>query len=107
MLGWRYNTNTELFELTPYYHVDGVRIIGPGNTANPILHIPAGSEFTYRLIIDYRAGEVYTVVSHVAEADHAQDFGRIRPLFGLVREIGAWFGGNRPAPHEMTLEKGA
>lgn len=107
MLGWRYNLDRDLVELTPYYHVDGVRIIGPGNSARPILSVPIGVEFTYWLIIDYQAGEVYTVVSYVMESYHRQDFGRIRPFLGLVREIGAWFGGNQAAPHRMQLEKGA
>lgn len=111
MIAWRYNPDNDLIEIAPYFHVSGRRIIGAGNSGQPFSEVAPGQDGEANMVIDWRNNSVLAgVIVGGTYASYRQQFDRLsRNFFGFrtywTREIGAWFGGNLPAPHNMNLEK--
>ena len=102
MFGWRWNPATLLFEVNAYCHISGkVEMSVPFFKAKP------NKEFAAWLEMDYKRN---TVTFHVYAGTPA-DYEKVETTIAfnnlpiITREIGAWFGGNNPAPQEMLLWK--
>jgi len=102
MLGWRWNKNLLVFEVGPYLHVDGKRRF----QKNPELHFESGEDFWYSIEADYTRNEVRIRVFFADGATHEYTTSTYADLSRTTRQIHAWFGGNRPAPHDMFLQYG-
>lgn len=112
MLGWRYSFPHDGWGLTPYYHVRGRRVIGANDDAKPLALVKKNQVFAFWLeVVDKSAGVVRTHLETLEQGvvfSHTQegfDLYAIRALFDvyLPRQIGSWFGGNRPAPVDLEL----
>jgi hypothetical protein len=107
MWGWRWNAEKNEHEVCMYAHLDGVRKVGKSHTAPPDVQdkevayeVPFGIECLITLKIEngkYLMG--FSVpgrpVNYCALTYTHRE--------GWARCIGAWFGGNRQAPQNMTL----
>ena len=98
MVGWRWNIDEQVFELAKYCHVDGKRVMG-----ETLLKVNKDEYFTIEIYVDYR-NKVAEVAVNYNDITY-NDSEEFKALGSIQREIGAWFGGNRTAPHSMTLEK--
>ncbi len=99
MLGWRWNVDTQLFEINAYQHVDGST-----KYTDTLFTVPHDSWLQGVANIDYRRDQVRlsVKVAHGVAVEHVFQFSRLRKL---TREINAWFGGNLPAPYYIVIEK--
>lgn len=93
MVAWRYNLDTEMFEIGPYYNSDLARIMP---TEDQIISVPANETFDYSL--DYNGitltyGDT-TVFKPLPETLH--------PNFWTSVRINGWFGGTSPAPRLVS-----
>lgn len=99
MVGWRYNLETRRIELNAYYHIDGKRTytdplmeVGLLETFTCLLRISTGRhEYEWTL---QRASDNFKVV-------HVQPFRHDRKL---SIETNFYFGGNQPAPQEVSCQ---
>lgn len=98
MFGWRWNETLKVFDLNTYAHIDGDRFMG-----GPALAVPPGAVFYAWLEIDYASN--YVRLSFQAGDYTRVEFVNFPDLPRWNREIGAWFGGNQPAPHRMEIQK--
>ena len=98
MFGWRWNETLKVFDLNTYAHIAGERFMG-----GPALAVPPGNVFYVWLEIDYAAG--YVRLSFQTGDFTRVEFVNFPEIPRWNREIGSWFGGNLPAPHEMKIEK--
>ena len=96
MWAWRYNIEKAVFEVTHYVH-DGDKIHKGDNS---FLSVPAGQKFIIDVTIQkdkylfwMQSGNnlVENVVYHNSKQGN------------IVREINPWFGGNRPAPTDLSF----
>ncbi|WP_445165454.1 hypothetical protein ACTXG7_16180 [Mycolicibacterium sp. Dal123E01] len=89
MVAWRYNVDTQMFEIGPYYNMDFARIMP---TDDEIISVPVDGKFTFN--VDYqgitlRYGD--TVVYKPLPAGlHPNQLSAFR--------INSWFGGTSNAP---------
>ena len=102
MFGWRWNPVTQVFEINVYCH-----IAGKVEMSETIFKTPANKEFAAWLEMDYKRN---TVTFHIyagtpADYEKVETTVAFKSLPIITREIGAWFGGNNPAPHQMILWK--
>ena len=97
MIGWRYNRILNQFELAAYYHISDERLI-----SNILLRVFADKEVKAMISVDYEQ-KMYTV-----EINAADSFNVVQQKFKhdrtLARRIHPWFGGNKTAPHDMTIK---
>lgn len=93
MVAWRYNLDTEMFEIGPYYNSDLARIMP---TEDQIISVPANETFDYSL--DYNGITLTygdkTVFKPLPETLH--------PNFWTSVRINGWFGGTSPAPRTVS-----
>jgi hypothetical protein len=87
--GWKYNTKTDLIELFAYCYIDGKR------QSKYICDIVSGSDISVSLQIMpsayiFQAGLTMVTIKH----HHQKRF---------CYRLGAYFGGNETAPHEMKI----
>lgn len=113
MLGWRYNPQTDLFELTPYAHNGSLskRIWPSDNKHNPkiLKTVPVGEPVTY-----YISKLGPTTINFYFLGSELEDIFTVdfyKPIPKLLRQIDYWFGGNDSnndglggkAPHDLSL----
>jgi hypothetical protein len=100
ILGWRYNTKEDNFELIDYWHQSGSRFIGADNKAIPVLKVKANEVFAYWWEI--RSNEiVFNIKTQTGSVvTRSMPYNNGNKVF---KEIGAWFGGNRNAPSNMDI----
>ena len=91
MVGWRYEPITGVFQLNAYYHVDGqVQYTNTLQRVEPCETVKGSiSVFSDRVAVE------------IGFATHLQKFDRLRKL---RRRIWPWFGGNKPAPKDVTFD---
>jgi hypothetical protein len=97
MFGWRWNPEEHLFEVAPYIH-DPIRgrIMGDvmaGFVAGESCHIRIlrdGDGYVFKVL----KFEDWRSVRH--EVTFKDEWGR---------QVAGWFGGNKPAPHFMRIER--
>lgn len=97
MWSWRYNPATDLMELGLYCHVDGKVVRAKPHGTEVLATVPRGHEIEIRLTIG-RNLKAYGM--------EVGDSGAIIPYTHdkrTARTINAWFGGNLPAPHDMSV----
>jgi hypothetical protein len=93
MVAWRYNLDTEMFEIGPYYNSDLARIMP---NENEIISVPADQEFDFAL--DYNGITLtygdQTVFKPLPES--------LNPRIWTAVRINGWFGGTSPAPRTVS-----
>jgi hypothetical protein len=95
MIGWRYNPDTDLIELAPYYHIERGRDMFP-----PLLALAREQSVDISLQIDYRAKNYRWVLrTATITVEHEMPFTHSRSTCGFIN---FYFGGNRPAPQEVS-----
>ncbi len=97
MAGWRYNSEKDSIELTPYFHVNGQRIF----TDDPHLTIGVTEPFEHEIHLNYETKAITVTIKTtrgVLSETHA--FTRFRKW--LV-QIHPYFGGNKRAPSRIKL----
>ena len=102
MFGWRWNPVTQVFEINVYCH-----IAGKVEMSETIFKTPANKEFAAWLEMDYKRNTVnfHIYAGTPADYEKVETTVAFKSLPIITREIGAWFGGNNPAPHQMILWK--
>ncbi len=108
MIGWRWNVNTQKMELTPYVHVDGTRWFWESGSV--FTTVPINQRFFVTMKIDWENNTVAMEVTSAFKVYFKQQYTKLSKKYWFIktkftREIGAYFGGNKPAPHDMVLVK--
>ncbi|EHB53332.1 hypothetical protein MycrhDRAFT_3795 [Mycolicibacterium rhodesiae JS60] len=93
MVAWRYNVETQMFEIGPYYNLDTARIMP---TDDEIISVPADAKFTFH--VDYqgialRYGDT-VVYKPIPAGLHPNQLSAFR--------INSWFGGTSRAPRTIS-----
>ena len=91
MVGWRYNTQTQKFELCAYCHVDGKRIY-----TKKLFEVKAGWKF----VVSIEVKDGYYLFSMVG-VSHTEPFYHNRKV---SRRVNSWFGGNQKAPRTIKIK---
>lgn len=93
MVAWRYNLNSQMFEIGPYYNMDLARIMP---TDDQIISVPLGEEFDFA--VDYNGITLtygdQTVYKPLPEG--------LVPNFWTSERISSWFGGTSVAPNTVS-----
>ena len=93
MVAWRYNLNSQMFEIGPYYNKDLARIMP---TDDQIISVPLGEEFDFA--VDYNGITLtygdQTVYKPLPEG--------LVPNFWSSERISSWFGGTSVAPKTIS-----
>jgi len=99
MVGWRYNLNTQEFEIAPFYNVDKKRILPNENPLSPeyeVISVPAGETFEFN--VDYTG---ITLKYGDRQVYKAYPEGLIPNVWTAAR-VSGWFGGNEVAPRTVS-----
>lgn len=97
MAGWRYNIEKDSIELTPYFHVNGLRIF----IDDPHLTIGMTEPFEHEIFMNYETKEITVTIKTARDVlTETHRFTRFRKW--LVR-IHPYFGGNKRAPRRIKL----
>lgn len=96
--GWRYNEKLRMMELLKYSYIDGVRYV-------------KSLQFVYLNQINHLSLEIYVRlnvidVCYLINNELVYIYERPKPrkfLSTLSYTLGLYFGGNRTAPHNMTI----
>lgn len=100
MIGWRWNLDEQAMELNAYYHLNKERVFTP-----PLFDVALGEVFTASITCNWRESR-YEVrldsLDALREVVHFQPFEIKRKL---SFEINTYFGGNKRAPHNITVYK--
>ena len=93
MIAWRYNVDTQMFEIGPYYNMDFARIMP---TDDEIISVPVGEKFTFNadyqgITLQYGDTVVY---KPIPEGLHPNQLSAFR--------INSWFGGTSRAPRTIS-----
>jgi hypothetical protein len=93
MIAWRYNVDTQMFEIGPYYNMDFARIMP---TDEEIISVPVGEKFTFNadyqgITLQYGDTVVY---KPIPEGLHPNQLSAFR--------INSWFGGTSRAPRTIS-----
>ena len=94
MVGWRFNLNTQEFEIAPFYNVDKKRILP--NEVTEVISVPAGETFTFD--VNYTGITLDYGDQHVVKA---YPEGLIPNVWTAAR-VSGWFGGNEVAPRTVS-----
>lgn len=93
MIAWRYNVDTKMFEVGPYYNRDFARIMP---SADEIISVPLGATFTFDA--DYNGITVQygdtVVYKPIPEGLHPNQLAAFR--------INSWFGGTSLPPKTIS-----
>lgn len=93
MVAWRYNLDSQMFEIGPYYNKDLARIMP---TDDQIISVPLGEEFDFA--VDYNGITLtygdQTVYKPLPEG--------LVPNFWTSERISSWFGGTSVAPKTVS-----
>jgi hypothetical protein len=93
MIAWRYNVDTQMFEIGPYYNV-GFGMVMP--TDDEIISVPVGQTFSFNADysgITLQYGDT-TVYKPIPEGLHPNQLSAFRIL--------SWFGGTSVAPKNVS-----
>lgn len=93
--GWRWNESVGKMEIFAYVYSRGKRI------SKGICMVSAGVFYQYHLLVQ-KDRYVFVVVSPTGMHFH-MDVKVDRHCIGVGYKLGAYFGGNLPAPKEMTI----
>lgn len=93
MVGWRYNLETQLFEIAPFYNNNKVRVLP---TNDEIISVPADETFTYT--VDYTGVRV----SYGGDTVFKPYPDGLVPNVWTAARVSGWFGGNRAAPRTVS-----
>lgn len=97
MIGWRYNVTTQQIELAPYYHIDGSRDMFP-----PLVYTTPGEPLSITLNINYETQQYqWEIEQRDKLATHQFTFTHQRTTCGFIN---FYFGGNQPAPQEVSCK---
>jgi hypothetical protein len=93
MVAWRYNVDTQMFEIGPYYNLDTARIMP---TDDEIISVPVGEKFTFNadyqgITLQYGDTVVY---KPIPEGLHPNQLSAYR--------INSWFGGTSLPPKTIS-----
>jgi hypothetical protein len=93
MIAWRYNVDTQMFEIGPYYNMDFARIMP---TDDEIISVPLGATFTFDadyngITLQYGDTLVY---KPIPEGLHPNQLSAFR--------INSWFGGTSLPPKTIS-----
>lgn len=93
MIAWRYNVDTQMFEIGPYYNMDFARITP---TDDEIISVPMGATFTFDadyngITLQYGDTVVY---KPIPEGLHPNQLSAFR--------INSWFGGTSLPPKTIS-----
>tara|TARA_R110000822_G_scaffold25937_5_gene78461 strand:+ start:3309 stop:3845 length:537 start_codon:yes stop_codon:yes gene_type:complete len=100
MWAFRYNINTNVFEMCGYFHVND-DIYYPGRGFNPtqIARVGVGETVTIDVTMAKRK---MSVVIYDDDMNVMQTYNVSKPKHRrFCREVGAWFGGNETAPTDL------
>lgn len=102
MVAWRYNPDTELYEINAYGNVGGANVYPPG----VMLAIPENTMFMAEFSFPARNEvQVQLYSDQVDDWKEEGSFGWTYPVeIKAAAMIGPWFGGNRVAPEDVSLE---
>ncbi len=97
MAGWRYNSVTDSIELTPYFHVNRLRIFND----NPHLTIGVNEPFEHEIHLNYVTKEItVTIKTARGVLNETHTFTTFRKW---VLQIHPYFGGNKRAPRRIKI----
>lgn len=94
MVGWRYNLQTQEFEIAPFYNVDKKRILP--NEDTEVISVPAGETFSYT--VDYTG----ITISYGDETKFKAYPEGLTPNVWTAARVSGWFGGNEVAPRTVS-----
>lgn len=92
-IGWRYNLDSELFEIAPVFNVDDTRVLP---SPAEIISVPLGQRFSFD--VDYQGITLRYGEARVFKATPAE-----LPTSWLSFRTWTWFGGTSPAPRTLSL----
>lgn len=92
-VGWRYNRETERIDLFTYVYHNGRRLY------EYLCDVKLGETFRATITLE---GKGYGFIIQRENKTAVHRFVRGNPSF-IGYKLGAWFGGNRPAPHKMHI----
>ena len=99
MVGWRYNLQTQMFEIAPFYNVNKVRILPNENPLSPgyeVIAVPADQAFTYT--VDY-TGVTISYGDRTVFKPYPEG---LTPNVWTAARVSGWFGGNESAPRTVS-----
>lgn len=100
MLGWRWNTEKDAFELAPYLHLDGE----PIHSFTEPVQVGSKETFWFAVGAYYGAPKAHLQIWFGDGSTKQYPPFWFYDLGVWARVIHAWFGGNKTAPHDMYLE---
>lgn len=92
-IGWRYNLDSELFEIAPVFNVDDTRVLP---SPAEIISVPLGQRFSFD--VDYQGITLRYGEAKVFKATPAE-----LPTSWFSFRTWTWFGGTSPAPRTLSL----
>lgn len=100
--GWRYNPDSNKIEVGPYYYVNGLRCY-PENSFHKIMSIDIGKDYLFSI---YRFDTyAYLILGAVGD----ETFYKWKISVGNKKKLGFtgpfFFGGNKKAPHKITIQE--
>ncbi len=100
MLGWRYNPATGLCEVAAYINdPETGRTMG-----EPMAAFAIGESFQVNIHRSKLRGYWFGLL---VDEEWVEEFHAVSFDNQIGREVAGWFGGNRPAPHFIKIERGA
>lgn len=96
MVGWRYNVETNNFELCLYFHVNGS--FNP--PSKPLLTVQ--KDETFKVVFDFdKSNKTATLELSTSNKTVKETIPFLK--FGINRTINTWFGGNQKAPNNIKI----
>lgn len=97
MIGWRYNVDEDLIDLSPYYHISGSRDMFP-----PMLQVVRGEIFKVILNIDYSTKTYkWTLQKEGFTNSHSKKFTHNKRRCSYIN---FYFGGNQTTPQTVSAK---
>lgn len=99
MVGWRYNLNTQKFEIAPFYNVDKKRILPNENPNSPgyeVISVPVDEPFNF--LVDYTG----VTLSYGGRTVFKPFPEGLTPNVWTAARVSGWFGGNEVAPRTIS-----
>lgn len=104
MCGWRYNPQTDLFELNLYTHYNGDRWF-----SDTVATVKANEEFEVMLVQGPQTKDDFSqwtlMITKRDGSSGIEHRFNINSKFKWATEINFYFGGNKTAPHNMFIYK--
>jgi len=100
MWGWRWNLETALVELSAYYHIAGKTWKGHDGEGGHLAVIELEKEF---LVWIEKLNGKYRVNFLTRDGASGTDTKQFEHRYTYARNVNAYFGGNKTAPHQMEF----